>query len=118
MQISAFITQSYIFPGGLVPADIGNVSMSFADIEKQFKKDIAAANKVYKLLNLNFDYDKVKYTEPIKNDSWLFGGYQCSFYFKAPFSGFISLDIGAEYDSKFLFSSEGNVLSKRVCRHQ
>ena len=112
VQTSAFITQCYIYPGGPAPSDIGTVSVSFANIEKQFQKDIATSNRVYQLLNTNFNYDKVKYTEPIPNESWLLGGYQCGFHFKAPFSGFISLDVGAEYDSEFIFSSEGKVLTK------
>ena len=36
VQTSAFITQSYIFPGGQAPSDIGIIPVSFADIEKQF----------------------------------------------------------------------------------
>ena len=52
------------------------------DIEKQFQKDLTASSKVYELINLAFDYDKVKFTEPINDESWLFGSYQCSFYFK------------------------------------
>lgn len=112
VQTSAFIGQSYIFPGGPAPSDIGTRLLNFTDIENQFQKDIAVANKVYELLNLKFDYDKVKYTEPIPNESWLLGGYQCGFYFKAPFTGVISLDVGAEYDSEFVFSTDGSVIKK------
>ena len=112
VQTSAFITQSYIFPGGPAPSDIGSEPASFANIEKQFQKDIKTSNRVYQLLQTDFNYDKVKYTEPIPDNSWLFGGYQCGFHFKAPFSGFISLDVGAEYDAEFIFSSEGNVITK------
>ena len=54
----------------------------------------------------------MKYTDPIPNDSWLFGGFQGSLYFKAPFTGFISLDVGAEFDAEFVFSSEEKVMTK------
>lgn len=112
IQTSAFITQSYLSPGGPAPLDIWSSPVGFSDIEKQFQKDKAAANKVYDLLNLDFDYDKVKYTEPINADSWLFGSYQCSFYFKAPFSGDISLDVGSETQAEFVFSKNGNAITK------
>ena len=112
VQTSAFVGQSYVLPGGPAPSDIGAVPVSFADIEVQFQKDITASNRVYELLNTNFNYDKVKYTEPIPIDSWLFGGYQCSFYFKAPFSGLILFDVGAQYESVFMFNRDGNTIIK------
>ena len=112
VQTSAFITQSYLTPGGLAPSDIGTSSVNFSDIEKQFRSDLSAAGKVYQLLNFNFDYDKVKYPEPINKDSWLFGSYQSSFHFKAPFSGYILLDVGSETEADFVFSRDGNAMTK------
>ena len=112
VQTSAFITQSYLTPGGPAPSGIGTTAINFTNIEEQFKKDIAAANKTYSLLDFNFDYDKVKYTVPINKDSWFFGSYQSSFYFKAPFSGHILLDAGSETETEFVFSRDGNVITR------
>lgn len=112
VQTSAFITQQYLSPGGVAPPAVGSAPLSFSAIEKQFENDFRSANKTYTLLNLDFDYDKVEYTEPVNPKSWLFGGYQSYFYFKAPFSGSISFDAGAEGMATLEINTGDNFIEK------
>ncbi|MGJ7031892.1 DUF4838 domain-containing protein [Niabella hirudinis] len=113
VQTAAFVGQNYILPldkGNIVPDGKNIKPVTHDEIERQFKKDLQVARPVYQLSAFNFDLDKVKYVEPIVNTVWRFGGYQCVFYFKAPLSGKISIDVGAETETPFVFSDEDQVL--------
>ena len=100
VQTAAFIGQNYIPPfdkGNIVPDTKGVKLITEKEIENQFQYDLkSSTSKLYTLENFIFDYDKVRYTTPIPINAWRFGGFQCFFYFKAPFSGIISMDAGAE----------------------
>lgn len=114
VQTAAFVGQQYIPPfdkGNIVPSSSGIRQLSLADIEQQFRQDIKNnASAVYQLSTFVFDYDKVKYIEPIPNESWRFGGFSCNFFFKAPFTGEVSLDAGAEANTPLRLFTDAKVI--------
>lgn len=113
VQTAAFISQRYITPldkGNIVPSGQGIRQRTEKEIENQFNKDLATTPVPYRLATFTFDYDKVTYEAPIPNASWRFGGFQCRFFFVAPFSGKISLDAGAETNTPLKIFTDDSVL--------
>ncbi|MCD2425194.1 DUF4838 domain-containing protein [Niabella pedocola] len=109
VQTAAFVGQAYIQPlvnGNVVPGSNGIRPLSESDIERQFQQDLRSASQTYHLSDFVFDYNKVKYIEPIANTAWRFGGYNTPFYFYAPYTGQLNLDVGAESETVFSFFSE------------
>lgn len=117
VQTAAFIGQRYIPPfdkGNIVPPPTALI-LSTKDIENQFQKDLANAPIPYQLANFTFDFDKVKYVESIPVNSWRFGGFQCNFFFKAPFTGKVSLDAGAETNTPLkIFTDDSILVNEKV----
>lgn len=113
VQTAAFVGQAYIAPltsGNIVPSGTGVKRLSAREIESQFLQDLRRTPKTYDIVDFRFDLDKVKYTEPIPNESWRFGGFQCNFFFKAPFTGPLILDVGAESVTPFKFFTNDKVI--------
>ncbi len=117
VQTAAFVGQHYISPldkGNIVPDGTGIKQMTDSDIDKQFLQDLASSSPLYRIPDFTFDYTKVKYLEPIPNESWRFGGYQCRFYFVAPFTGEISLDAGAESNTPLKIFTDTSIIVDTV----
>jgi len=117
VQTAAFVGQHYISPldkGNIVPDGTGIKQMTDSDIDKQFLQDLASSSPLYRIPDFTFDYDKVKYLEPIPNESWRFGGYQCRFYFVAPFTEEISLDAGAESNTPLKIFTDTSIIVDTV----
>lgn len=118
VQTAAFISQRYITPldkGNVVPSGAGIRPLSEKAIENQFTKDWAMSSPPYQLTNFTFDFNKVKYFEPIPTNSWRFGGFQCRFFFTAPFTGKVSLDAGAETNTPLkIFTDDSVIVSEKV----
>ncbi len=115
VQTAAFVGQYYITPldkGNIVPGGNDIKQATEEDIEAQFLKDIENAAPVYQIPGFVFDYNRVKYKEPVPDGAWRFGGFQCSFYFTAPFSGMMSFDAGAESNTPLKVFSNDSILIK------
>lgn len=113
VQTAAFVGQYYIPPldkGNLVPPPTEVKKLSEAAIENQFNEDLNNTPPPYALSGFVFDFDKVKYAEPIPALSWRFGGFQCNFFFKAPFTGKITLGAGAETNTPFRLYTDQQVI--------
>ncbi|WP_169540133.1 DUF4838 domain-containing protein [Niabella aurantiaca] len=121
VQTAAFIGQDYIAPlnkGNIVPSGNGTRPISPEEIEQLFQKDLSVAARPYTLTDFQFDMDKVKYKEPIPKESWRFGGFQCRFYFKAPFSGMLHIDAGGLSETPFLMICNGKILVKETIKKE
>lgn len=118
VQTAAFIGQRYIPPfdkGNIVPPGAGVKALSPKDIENQFKQDLAASPIPYQLSKFTFDFSRVKYLEPIPTNSWRFGGFQCRFFFVAPFTGKVTLDAGAETNTPLkIFTDDSVIIDETV----
>ncbi|SDC70208.1 DUF4838 domain-containing protein [Niabella drilacis] len=110
VQTVAFQGQGYIAPGGVAPEGKDISPLSYKDIEMQFRQDLYKSPIRYSIAAFKFDYNKVKYTEPIPAISWRFGAYQCNTYFTAPFSGSFIFDLGGEEKPSFRFYTEDEIL--------
>ncbi|MCO6497412.1 MAG: DUF4838 domain-containing protein [Chitinophagaceae bacterium] len=118
VQTSAFIGQQYIPPfdkGNIVPSGVGVRRLTASDIEQQFANDLAVVPPPYQLTNVEFDYAKVQYLEPIPELSWRFGGFQCNLFFRAPFTGRVSLEAGAETTTPLkIFTDDTIIIDEEV----
>ncbi|MBO9592154.1 MAG: DUF4838 domain-containing protein [Niabella sp.] len=117
VQTAALVGQGYIAPldqGNIVPSGKGIKPVSAEEMDQQFRKDLEGIAKPYTLSGFRFDLDKVQYKDPIPKDSWRFGGYQCLFYFKAPYSGTIEVDAGAQAETPFTVLLEGSPVFKQT----
>lgn len=95
VQTAGFVGGGYIDPGGPAPQPVRSFKrLSPEEIERQFDRDLQQT-KTYQLSDFKFDFEKVVYTDPIPNDSWLFGG-KANFYFIAPFTGTVQIEAGPE----------------------
>ena len=92
VQTVAFTGQSYF---GVAPAPLTDHQLTEAEIETTFAADLIASPIEYSLSNLQIDYDKAKYVDSVPNESWKFGMY-AEAKFKAPFTGFVSINMGGE----------------------
>ena len=113
VQTAALATQPYVPPvnnGNIVPPTTGIRKLSEDDIENQFKKDLNETPKPYTLSDFKFNFDKAKYTDPIPQNSWLFGNQNCRFFFKAPFTGKLTLEAGAQTNTPFTVYTDQNII--------
>lgn len=85
-------------------------TISPTQIETNFKKDLANAIKPYQLTKFVFNLNNVKYIEPIPRNVWMYGRFQANFFFKAPVSQKISLELGSQNRAAFLLSSSDEKL--------
>lgn len=118
VQTAAFVGQAYITPlnaGNVVPDGRNIKPLTLNDIEEQFQRDVKENPAGYDISTTAFDLRKVKYTEPINNNSWLFGGFQCNFFFLAPFSGTVEIDAGAETNGSInIFSDTKSFVKENI----
>lgn len=118
VQTAAFVGQQYIPPfdrGNIVPDGKGIHNLSLEEIEENFRMDLKKTKESYKLSQFLFDETKVQYLKTIPAESWRFGGFKCLFYFKAPFTGEISMDAGAESNTQFrVYSHNKSLIDERV----
>ena len=112
VQTAAFADQNYIAPFYQRPVPLSSKPLTTSQIEKQFKEDYSDIKVNYTISPFVFEFDKVSYTIPIANDAWKFGGYESVFFFIAPFTGSVSLEVGAQSNSSFTVSSDFKVLVK------
>lgn len=117
VQTAAFIGQHYILPldkGNILPDGKNIKPLTENDIEEQFKKDLRATPLKYNLTGFQFDYDKVGYIQAIDEQAWRFGGASCNFFFKAPFTGQLQIDAGAEFTTPFNLFTNDKVIVKEI----
>ncbi len=118
VQTAAFVGQRYIPPfdkGNIVPSGDGIFRLSEAEIEKNFLDDLASMPKPYQLADVSFDLSKAGYKEPVPLMSWRFGGVQCNVFFRAPYSGKVSLLAGAESNTPLrIFTADSVIIDEQV----
>ena len=90
VQTAAFTGQQYF---GRVPAAIINHQLTDAEIEAQFVKDLSEFPVEYPLSNFKYNLDSVTYVDSIPLAAWAYS-YSALGFFKAPFTGAVSVDIG------------------------
>lgn len=115
VQTSAFVGQYYI-----TPLDKGNQTptapskpLTADEIDTQFQADHAACPKLYDVYPFVFDYQRVRYTEPIATSSWRFGR-NPQVYLVPQKSGKIAFDAGVEggVSELTIFTDEGILLKE------
>lgn len=117
VQTSAFMGQWYIAPldkGNIVPKDVVT-PLTAAEIDAQFRADLASDPKQYDVYPFQFDFARAVFTEPAPKAAWRFGRNPTG-YFVPKTTGPVSFDVGNEgADTRFsLFSDDGILLNEPV----
>lgn len=114
VQTAAFMDQWYIAPYNMRPAAVYN-PITPEQLNTQFLQDYDSIKVNYTVSDFVFDYNKVSYTVPIANDAWRFGILQNTSTFKAPFTGAVSITVGAQGNTIFkVYSDDGILIQDRV----
>ena len=98
VQTSAFIDQYYINPltsGNVTPVGSSR-KITPEEIETNFISDLQTSPKLYDIVPLEFDFNKVVYTVPVIDRAWRFGNLSTSFRFRAPRTETIRFTAGAQ----------------------
>lgn len=107
VQTVAFTGQRYL-GGTPAPAPITASQLTEAQVEANFVADLAELPVQYNLSNFVFDYDKVVYTDTMPLDTWKYGVFASAF-FKAPFTGSVSVNIGTQGTTQAKIFTEDSV---------
>lgn len=111
VQTAAFTGQQYL---GVSPAPLTTHQLTETEIETNFAADLAALPLEYGISTMVFNYDNSNYIDSTGNDIWRFG-IRSTGYFKAKFTGVISVDIGSESASQLkIYTEDSTYISTAI----